>query len=116
MRFRHALPLLAFSIAFVLAQTALGQTSQGRISGQVTDASGGVVGKATVTIENLGTHVKRVLETNTSGEYVAPAIEPGFYSVTVEAPGFSKVIRGRVQVEVTNDIKLDFQLDRKSTL
>jgi len=68
------------------------------------------VASATVTIENLGTHVKRVLQTNESGDYVAPGIEPGFYSITVEAPGFNKVVRERVQVEVANDLKISFQL------
>jgi hypothetical protein len=104
--------LLGVLLCWTLISTgsSAAQTSQGRISGQVTDASGGVVAGAAVTIENLGTHVRRVLETNSSGDYVAPAIEPGFYSVTVEVAGFSKVVRERVQVEVANDIKLDFQL------
>jgi hypothetical protein len=110
MKFRHVFSFFAILAAFLFAQSSFGQSSQGRISGRVIDASGGVVAGATVTIENLGTHLKRVLETNSSGDYVAPAIEPGLYSVTVEAPGFSKVTRGRVQVEVANDIKLDFQL------
>lgn len=110
MRFRQFFLFFVFSSVFLLAQTSFAQTSQGRISGQVTDSSGGVVANATVTIENVGTHVKRVLETNSAGNYVAPAIEPGFYSLTVEAKGFSKVVRERVQVEVANDLKIDFQL------
>jgi hypothetical protein len=102
-----------FSILLVLVCLPVilsAQTSQGRISGQVTDSTGGVIAKASVTIENLGTHVKRVLETNDVGDYVAPALEPGFYSITVQATGFSKVIRGRVQIEVGNDLKINFEL------
>jgi hypothetical protein len=90
--------------------SAPAQTSQGRFSGQVTDSSGAAVPHATVNIENLGTHVSRTLETNSSGDYVAPSIEPGYYSLTVEAKGFAKVVRERVQVEVGNDLKIDFQL------
>lgn len=86
------------------------QSSQGRISGQVTDSTGGVIANAGVTIENLGTHVKRALETNAVGDYVAPGLEPGFYSITVQATGFSKVVRGRVQIEVANDLKINFEL------
>jgi len=107
-----------FSILLVLVCLPVilsAQTSQGRISGQVTDSTGGVIAKASVTIENLGTHVKRVLETNDVGDYVAPALEPGFYSITVQATGFSKVIRGRVQIEVANDLKINFEL-RPGTL
>jgi len=86
------------------------QSSQGRISGQVTDSTGGVIASAGVTIENLGTHVKRDLQTNAAGEYVAPGLEPGFYSITVQATGFSKVVRERVQIEVANDLKINFEL------
>ncbi len=102
--------LFALLMAFLSAAETPAQTSQGRFSGQVTDASGGVVPNAKVTIENLGTHVKRELQTNSSGEYVASNIDPGFYSLTVEAKGFNKIVRSRVQVEVTNDLKIDFQL------
>jgi hypothetical protein len=110
MRFRHVLYVFLFCLALLLAGKSSAQTSQGRISGQVTDSSGGVVANATVTIENLGTHVKRVLRTNGVGEYVAPGIEPGFYSITVEVPGFKKVVRERVQIEVANDLKIDFEV------
>ena len=102
----------SFSVLFVGIfagiPCAFGQTSQGRINGQVTDSSGGVVVAATITIENTATHLKRVLQTNSSGGYVAPGLEPGVYSITVEAAGFAKVVRGRIQIEVANDFKIDF--------
>ncbi len=86
------------------------QNAQGRFTGEVTDSSGAAVPAATITIENLGTHVRRVLQTSADGSYAAPNIDPGFYSISVEAKGFSKVIRERVQLEVGTDVKLDFQL------
>jgi hypothetical protein len=89
---------------------ALAQTAQGRISGQVTDSTGATVPNASINIENLGTHVSRTLQTNETGDYVATSIDPGVYSMTVEAPGFTKVVRERVQIEVGNDVKIDFHL------
>ena len=86
------------------------QTNRGRIGGQVTDSSGGAIPGAKVTIENLGTHVQKVLETNSDGNYVDPNVEPGVYSVRAEAAKFRSVLRDHVQVEVANDIKIDFQL------
>src|ERR1035441_6712962 len=100
---------LVFSILLILDLSMTAQT-QGRISGQVTDSSGAVIVGAKVTIENRGTQVRRVLNTNSSGDYVAPGIEPGVYSISVEAPNFRKVVRERVQVEVATDLKIDFQL------
>ncbi len=106
-----AIRLIAFLVLvlFSLVSTLVAQT-QGRITGRVTDSSGAVIVGAKVTIENRGTQVKRVLDTNNSGDYVAPGIEPGVYSVSVEAPNFRRAVREHVQVEVANDLKIDFQL------
>jgi len=87
------------------------QSNRARISGQVIDSSGAAVPGAKVTIENLGTHVQRVLETNGEGNFVDPNVDPGLYSVKVEARGFKAAKRDRVQIEVANDLKLDFQLN-----
>src|SRR5215813_600225 len=112
-KYRVSLPgLLAvvFAMLFATPFGTFGQTNQGRISGQVTDSSGASVPDASVTIENNSTHVKRVLTTNQDGIYVAPGIEPGVYSVTVEATNFRRSVRSKIQLEVGNDIKADFQL------
>src|ERR1700759_1868641 len=103
---------LAMLVAALLftAPGAFAQTAQGRISGQVTDSTGATVPNATINIENIATHVSRTLETNSTGDYSAPSIDPGVYSITVEAPGFTKLVRERVQIEVGNDLKIDFHL------
>ena len=97
-------------LMFLVFEMSLMAQTQGRISGQITDSSGAVIVGAKVTIENRGTQVSRVLNTNSSGDYVAPGIEPGIYSISVENPNFRKVVRERVQVEVGNDLKIDFKL------
>jgi Carboxypeptidase regulatory-like domain/TonB dependent receptor-like, beta-barrel len=94
----------------LLPLVTFGQSNRGRISGQVTDSTGAAIAGARVTIENLGTHVLRSLQTNSEGTYNEPNAEPGFYSVKVEAQGFKSVVRDKVQIEVGNDVKLDFQL------
>jgi len=88
---------------------SLAQTNRGRISGQISDSSGAAVPDAKIIITNVETHVERALTSNGVGEYLAVDIEPGFYSVKAEAAGFKTMIRDRVQVEVGNDIKIDFQ-------
>lgn len=108
-RFRAAAILGLVFLVGLGVLTSVAQT-QGRITGRVTDATGAVIVGAKVTIENRGKSVQRVLETNSSGDYVAPGLEPGLYSITVEAPNFKKVLRDRVQIEVANDLKIDFQL------
>src|ERR1035437_306208 len=100
---------------FLVLDLSLMAHTQGRISGQISDSSGAVIVGVKVTIENRGTQVSRVLSTNSSGDYVAPGIEPGIYSISAEAPNFRKVIRERIQVEVGTDLKIDFQLTPGAT-
>jgi hypothetical protein len=86
------------------------QTSQGRILGTVTDASGAVVTNAKVTVSNTATNVTRVLKTNTAGEYAAPLLDPGSYTVTAAAAGFKKAVSTPFLLEVSRDVRVDLKL------
>ena len=63
MRMHKVVLLVAALVALLAPIGTRPQSAQGRISGQVTDASGSAVAAANVTIENLNTHVARVLQT-----------------------------------------------------
>jgi carboxypeptidase family protein/TonB-dependent receptor-like protein len=101
--------VLLFAMAFAI-QPSRAQTSQGQINGQVTDSSGAIIAGAEVTIDNLGTQAHRVLITNPAGDYVAPGLDAGIYSVTVKAKGFKAAVRSHVQIEVGLAIRADFEL------
>ncbi|HSS95760.1 MAG TPA: TonB-dependent receptor, partial [Terriglobales bacterium] len=100
---------LALTAIFAVA-VLQAQTYQGRILGSVTDPSGAVVSGASVTITNTATGVSRALKSGAAGEYVAPNLEPGPYSITVEAPSFKKAQRTGLTLEVAKDIRADIQL------
>ncbi|MBI3670819.1 MAG: TonB-dependent receptor [Acidobacteria bacterium] len=97
-------------IVLTFSASVAAQTYQGRLLGNVTDKSGGVVKSAKVTITNVDTGVSRALETNEAGNYVAPNLPPGMYKITVEATGFKKVERFGVRLEVAKDADIDFVL------
>jgi hypothetical protein len=108
--------LIFFVVVFAIAcGAALAQTAQGRISGRITDSTGAVVVGANISIENTGKGVKRSIQSNDSGDYVAPNLEPGIYSVVVEAHNFKRAVRNGVQIEVAKDLKIDFQLSPGTT-
>jgi hypothetical protein len=86
------------------------QTYQGRILGLVTDQSGAIVPNARVTVINMATGVSRTLTTTSSGEYAAPNLEPGPYTVKIEAEGFEAFQRLGLQLEVARDIRVDAML------
>jgi len=77
---------------------AFGQEITGQIRGIVTDASGATIANATVTITNMDRNlVLRTVETDSAGEYVAPFLPVGRYSVAVEFKGFKKFVQNDIQ-------------------
>src|SRR5215510_4099554 len=78
------LTLLIISSGF--AQT---QITTGTIQGTVTDSNGAVVPGANVEIKNLDTNFSKTLTTDEEGRFVALALPPGSYSVTVSKQGFA---------------------------
>ena len=69
------------------------------------------VGGATVIVENTGTGVVTRTATTETGYYSATNLIPGVYSVTVEAPGFKKAVRGDVTLNVNQTATLNFRLE-----
>ena len=89
-KFMRSLALAAVMSATAFALPAFGQnTTQGAIAGTVFDAAGAAIPNATVTIHNEGTNADLTLTSGGSGEYRAPQLEPGTYTVNITAPGFS---------------------------
>ena len=107
---RHLRVFCSLLLILALSATSLAQTYQGRILGTVTDESGGVVRGAKVIITNTETGVSRSLETNDSGDYAAPNLSPGLYTIVVEASGFKKVERAEIRLEVAKDARIDITL------
>src|SRR6185437_10585872 len=72
----------------LVSSLALAQRDLGTITGSIIDATGAAVPNAKVTITNTATGVSYDTVTTSAGAYTRPAINPGTYTVTVEAPGF----------------------------
>src|SRR3984893_14240941 len=96
--------ILAMSLSLV------SQINTGRVIGTVTDQSGGVIAGATVTVTNSQTGVARNLNADSSGEYSAPNLNPGIYTVRVSAAGFQAFERQNIELEVGKDVRIDVQL------
>lgn len=78
-------------VGLLFAFCLVAQRDLGTIAGTVTDPQGGVIPNAKVTIKEEATGLTYDLTTNTSGEFVRPALKPGNYSITAEATGFRRV-------------------------
>ena len=90
---------------------ASAQAVSGTILGTVRDSSGAVVPGATVTVHNTRTGFSRTLVTDTHGEYNAPSIPTGAYSVTAELTGFKKGSKTNILVGVDQRVRIDVALE-----
>jgi hypothetical protein len=78
--------LIVIGVAPVLVSAQ--QSSISNIVGRVTDATGAVVGGATVHVVNQGTAAERTATTNNDGDFSIPNLPPATYSLRVEKAGF----------------------------
>jgi hypothetical protein len=81
-----------------------------QLEGTVTDASGGSVPKAKVTVRNTATGNSRTFIADDQGRYLAPNLQPGPYEVAVEADGFSRKIFSGITLNVGDAQRLDAPL------
>jgi Carboxypeptidase regulatory-like domain/TonB dependent receptor len=100
---------VAFGV-LLLCLPAFSQGNAGRILGTVIDQSGGVVAGVTVTIIDTERGVTRSLTSDDAGEYNAPNLTPGNYTVRAEAKGFKKLERQDVVLQVGKEVRIDLTL------
>src|SRR6516225_298834 len=94
-------------LGVLLFSLSLFGQANGRILGTITDPSGAVIAGATVSIIDTQRGLARTLTTDQAGEYNAPTLIPGTYTVRVEAKGFQTVNRENVLIEVGKEIRVD---------
>ncbi len=104
---RLAVLLAAFFVIF--ATQALAQ--EATILGTVTDPTGATVANATIAITNTDTGVSRSLPTNGDGQYVAPDLIIGHYTVHATAAGFKAGERKGIILDVGDRTRVDFKLE-----
>jgi len=91
--------------------SAAGQEITGQIRGTVSDSTGAVVANATVAITNIDrSQVVRTVQTGSDGEYVAPLLPVGRYSVTVEASGFKRFVQTDIVLNVSDRLLVNASL------
>lgn len=96
-------------IVLPLFTPAFGQTT-GVITGTVTDTSGAVIPGAKVVVRNMGTAEERVVETNSSGFYVAYSLPIGTYEVEATARGFKKTTRSNIRLDVADRLAINLSM------
>lgn len=78
------------TLFLLLAASAFPQAYSGSLTGLITDPNQAVVPNASVRIRNQATQESRTSTSGADGRYVFSQLNPGSYSLTVEAAGFKK--------------------------
>ena len=82
----------------------------GTILGTITDSSGAVLPNVKVTITNTATNVKFNTDTGSTGDYTAPSLNPGTYTVSATANGFQTSVTQSFTLAVDQKVRIDMSL------
>ena len=93
------------------ASSALAQTTAAGIVGTVRDSSGGVLPGAAVAVTNAGTNALTVVHTDERGDFVAPSLPPGTYTVRAEVNGFRPAVIKEVRLLTNRTARVEIALE-----
>jgi hypothetical protein len=88
-------------------RTASAQVLYGSIAGTLTDETGAIVPRATVTVTNTATGLSRQATTDESGYYSIPNLLEGTYDLAVNASGFRPYTQKGVTVRINVATRVD---------
>src|SRR5262249_37175010 len=109
--FRHkSLRYLPFLFLLLAVLPGVSFAQNATVVGTVTDPSGAVMPNVNVTVTNAATGWTRTYTTNDSGQYVAPDVQIGKYTIKAEASGFKVSEQKDVVVQVGDRLRIDFQM------
>ena len=107
---RRVAGIRAVLLGLLLVVAVFAQRDLGTIAGTVTDPTGAAIPNAKITITEVATNESYTLTSNSSGEYVRPALKPGTYTVAAEAQGFRRVAQENVLVTAGDRIGVPLTL------
>jgi hypothetical protein len=98
-------------LVFLPVGSVLGQGTNASLSGTVLDPSKAIIPGATVTALNVNTGVAVTTVSNDSGVYMFQSLQPGTYRISVEQPGFKKLVYDDLKLEVAARISLNLPME-----
>ena len=103
---------VCLSVLALCAPRAAAQDVTGTISGTVFDSKGGFVPNVAITLTNTDQQVVlRTLTTDDRGQYTAPLLPIGHYTVTAELTGFKKASQTGIVLNVNDKLAVNFTLE-----
>jgi hypothetical protein len=101
---------VAFAVLIPTTSVVTAQTITGSVRGTVTDSTGAVVPKATLTAANEATGVRTTTTSHEDGSYNFQFLPIGSYTISATATGFQTSQVGPMNLEIDQIAKIDFKL------
>jgi hypothetical protein len=79
-------------------------------TGRVSDSTGAIVVKATITAHNVDANTDISTVSTSSGTYTIPYLKPGTYTVSAGAGGFERMLRTGIDLQVGQTATVNFVL------
>src|SRR5712692_3738389 len=102
--------LLFLAMAFAVATPAMAQIDQGRFTGTVKDAQGGVLPGVTVTAKSPALIGARTVVSEGDGTYSLASLPSGEYELSFDLAGFQSFKRGNLKLLLGQILTVDAQL------
>ena len=97
--------------ALITAGAAFGQAgATGTILGTITDSTGAVLPNVKVSVTNTATNAVFETQTSSAGDFNAPSLNPGTYTVSAQVPGFQKAQTDPFTLAVDQKIRINLTL------
>jgi hypothetical protein len=103
------LPRITLSV-LLLAVAAFAQSDRGTITGTVIDPASAVVPGAKITAKNVDNGATFEATATVTGDFTLVSLPAGKYVLTVEAPGFKRLTRENIDVQVAQTQRVDLAL------
>ena len=110
---RFFLPFLC-TFLFVISN-AWAQTGTTSVRGTVMDKSGAIIAGATVKLTDKGQGVQRNTTSSSTGAYEFLSLQPGTYSLRVEAGGFRSYDQKNIELLVNNPTTINVTMEVGAT-
>lgn len=102
--------LIILGLLFLGTVSTLFAQSTGTFFGTITDATGGAIAGATVTVSSQDTGVSRTFKTDADGAYHVPFLPIGHYTIKVDFTGFQEALQKDITLQVDQNHEVDFTL------
>jgi len=103
----------SFTLVVLLFAACLGisaQVASAELSGTIMDPTGAGVANAKVIATNVATGRAHETVSDAAGSYVIPLLPPGDYEISVEAPGFRKLVQRGITLQVNQQAQVNLTM------